>query len=312
MKIEEVDIDKITPDPDQPRTSIKETDLKEMAKSIITEGIINPIEVDKGFVIITGERRWRAARIAGLKTVPVKIISVNKEGRFMRQVIENLHNNTMSDWDTAHALKKLVDDELFRGAKQLGPPKEGRPDTGVTWLSEKTGKSPGYIEEKLSILKASKAVKKRIKEGTLSTRFLRAINRTPQQYREAVEKKILDNEFVGTDGAGALTSALIREELNPRVANALLAHDYSGYKTDHEVKMAVHKMSPTDDQMIEKSFEPSEELVKIVDALVEWMQDNPKKGIGSINAGVILANINGVFAAVGRWLKEEPELKQLN
>ena len=77
MEIIEIEIDKIKPDKDQPRTSMDELELKEMAQSIVTQGVINPIEVDNDMVIITGERRWRAAKIAGLKVVPVKIFNLN-------------------------------------------------------------------------------------------------------------------------------------------------------------------------------------------------------------------------------------------
>ncbi len=77
-KIISIPIEKIKPDVNQPRQYIDEEDLKGMAQSIVTEGIINPIEVDKNFVIVTGERRWRAAKIAGLKSVRAMIIEVSK------------------------------------------------------------------------------------------------------------------------------------------------------------------------------------------------------------------------------------------
>ena len=76
-----IPIDKIRPDKNQPRKSFDEDALKGMAVSIKNEGVINAIEIDEKFIIITGEQRWRAAKIAGLKEVPVKIIENITEER---------------------------------------------------------------------------------------------------------------------------------------------------------------------------------------------------------------------------------------
>jgi ParB family chromosome partitioning protein len=95
MQILQKNINEIRPDPNQPRKNFPEKRIREMAKSILTEGIINPIEIDKDGVIITGEMRWRSAKEAGLTTVPVKVIDPG-ENRFRRQVIENVHHNTMT------------------------------------------------------------------------------------------------------------------------------------------------------------------------------------------------------------------------
>ena len=102
----------------------------------MTTGVINPIEVDKTFKIITGERRWRASKIAGLKTVPVKILEIDKDERLVRKVIENIHNDTMDFHETSHALDRLRKSRLFHQVKQ---PKGGRPDEGVSWLAKTVG-----------------------------------------------------------------------------------------------------------------------------------------------------------------------------
>src|SRR3989344_4249364 len=108
MNYQTIAIEKLHPDPNQPRKYIDEDALKEMAVSVKNEGLINPIEVDGKFVIITGERRWRAAKIAGLKTVPIGVLeNISAKDRFIRQMQENLHQDTMSAWDTAEALDKI-------------------------------------------------------------------------------------------------------------------------------------------------------------------------------------------------------------
>jgi len=73
-KIKEIEVEKIKPDPEQPRESFDKEKLKELAQTFKTQGIIQPIEIDENYQIITGERRWRAAKLAGLKKIPCKIV----------------------------------------------------------------------------------------------------------------------------------------------------------------------------------------------------------------------------------------------
>ncbi|MCX6705438.1 MAG: ParB/RepB/Spo0J family partition protein, partial [Candidatus Woesebacteria bacterium] len=168
MEIIEIEIDKIKPDSDNPRTVIEEEELKEMAQSIITEGIINPIEVDKDFMIITGERRWRAAKLAGFKTIPAKIMDLDKNQRFLRQVVENIQHNAMSDWDTANAFKKIIEAGWLKSSQPKSSPIPITRDHGVRWLSRKIGKSKDYITEKLDILEASGDFQQAVKCGEMA------------------------------------------------------------------------------------------------------------------------------------------------
>jgi len=300
MQILEVEIEKIKPDPNQPRTTIDNLDLREMAQSIIKEGVINAIEVDKDYVIITGERRWRASKIAGLKTVPVKVMTFDDVHRFRRQVIENIHNNTMNDWDTANALKKMVDEYFSRKEG-----KTGRPGTGAAWLVEETGKSSSYLEEKLSILSQSERWKKAIKEGKGTGKFTGALRQSPPKLKEKVEEKFLNNEFSTRDGARQFVSALKREEGNPLKIKELMETDYTEMKGYHEVENYVTKISPRIDQLVKKTYEPAQDLGRIVDSLKEWVKNNPRDGIGIIHAPRILANINFAKAILEEWSSKE-------
>lgn len=288
MQIVELDIDKITPDPGNPRTTIDEMDLRGMAQSIITEGVINAIEIDKKNVIITGERRWRASKLAGLKTVPVKILEISNEERFMRQVIENVHNNTMTDMDTARSIEKLIK-MSFHPEKKKGA---GKPQTGVTWAAEKTGCTTSYIEEKLAILRMSPEAQKAVEGGMAST-FLRAIRRAPEKFQKEVEEKILNKEFKSADGALNFVAALRREEKNPEVTERLLTTNFSDCKTDFEIKQAVANIAPaTAEKLVAQTYEPSQDLGKIIDLLKEWVRNNPRSTWGMLHAPRILANLN--------------------
>ena len=302
MNIIELKIDKIKPDPDQPRTTIEEIDLRAMAQSIVTEGVINPIEVDKKFVIITGERRWRASKIAGLKTVPVKVFDIGADERFMRQVIENIHSETMTDWDLANALKKLLTmgpGDIVPRTPQKGP----TADKGITWLSQKTGKSRHYITEKLAILETSKNFQKAVKTNQIPGTYVRALS-VPSKYKKIIEKKILNNEFGTRDGALEFTAALNREKENPHIIKKLLDTDYSKFKEVGDVIRKVNEISPRVSELIRKSYEPSQEISKITEKLKEWVMDNPIESIGKIHTPRVIVNLNFIKTLVDKWFEK--------
>ncbi len=325
MKILEIDINKLRPDKDQPRQSVGDSEISEMAQSITTEGVINPIEVDKDFVIITGECRWRAAKKAALKTVPVKVIDIGKKERFMRQVIENVHHNTMSDWDTANAFKKLLEnnkekDVDFSPSKKsmvvgesyhrVGTEKFGKTaDRGYEWLSQKIGKSKSYISEKLAILSASEKFKESVRGGETPGTFIRVLQSAPEEYKKIVEKKILNDEFESRDAALNFVSALKREKDNPGNIKKILDTDYSKYKTSHEVAEILSKISPRTHELVRKSFEPSQDLSQIVNNLHKWIENNPKENVGKIHAARVMLNMTSAKGMIEKWLKGEKTLK---
>ena len=123
MKIIELPIDSIKPDKNQPRTIIKEEEIKELAQNIKNHGLINPVEIDSHKIIITGERRWRACKMAGLTTVRCIENDIDPKQRFVHQLSENLHHNTMTPMDTARALDKVLK-ELYKDGP--GPVQTGK------------------------------------------------------------------------------------------------------------------------------------------------------------------------------------------
>lgn len=102
-----VDTNEISPDPNQPRKEFNDEEIASTAFTIESQGIINPIEVDENYVIVTGEIRWRAAQKAGMKQVPCIIWQNGSDKRFERQVVENLHHHQLSDRDREAAIVKL-------------------------------------------------------------------------------------------------------------------------------------------------------------------------------------------------------------
>ena len=108
----EVEIDSIVPGPMQPRTHFDESSLESLADSIRTHGIVQPLLVrrrDAGYELIAGERRWRAAKLAGISRVPVVIREVPDDNLLEIALIENIQRENLNPIEEAQAYKKLIE-----------------------------------------------------------------------------------------------------------------------------------------------------------------------------------------------------------
>ncbi len=113
LEFENVDISLIYANPNQPRKNFDETALKELAASIKTHGIIQPIVLNKeddGYMIIAGERRWRAAKMAGLNEVPAFIRNYTAKQIKEIAIIENLQREDLNPIEAARAIKQLMEE----------------------------------------------------------------------------------------------------------------------------------------------------------------------------------------------------------
>ncbi len=114
--VNEIDINKVYANPNQPRKNFDEEALNELATSIKTHGVIQPIVVNKqddGYMIIAGERRWRASKIAGLDTVPCVVKNYTERQIKEIAIIENLQREDLNPIEAARAIKQLMDEYNF-------------------------------------------------------------------------------------------------------------------------------------------------------------------------------------------------------
>jgi len=105
-----IEIDRVEPNPDQPRTEIG--DLTELSASIKEKGVLEPLLVlaaGDGYMIIAGERRWRASKLAGLTEVPCIVVDTDEQGVAEIALIENLQRKDLNIWEEADGLKALAD-----------------------------------------------------------------------------------------------------------------------------------------------------------------------------------------------------------
>jgi ParB family transcriptional regulator, chromosome partitioning protein len=158
----EVDLYLIVPGAMQPRTNFDEAALENLAESIRTHGIVQPLLVRRRgeeFELIAGERRWRAAKLAGLTRVPVLVKEVADENLLEIALIENIQRENLNPIEEAQAYKRLIEN--------VGLTQEA--------LATRVGRDRSYITNYLRLLKLPPDLQQLVVEGRLSTGHARTI-----------------------------------------------------------------------------------------------------------------------------------------
>ncbi|MDR0412170.1 MAG: ParB/RepB/Spo0J family partition protein [Treponema sp.] len=157
-----VPLDKIRPNPNQPRKSFDEDALIELANSIREHGIIQPIiveEAEDGYLIVAGERRFRAARRAGLEEIPIIVRVYSEEKRLEVSLIENIHRADLNPIEEASVYKILMD---LTGKTQDA-------------VADLVGKSRSAVANALRLLKLPFPMQESLKKGEISPGHARAL-----------------------------------------------------------------------------------------------------------------------------------------
>lgn len=157
-----IDVNDIKPNAHQPRKTFNEEKIQELTDSIETHGLIQPIMVrsaEKGYELVAGERRWRAARKAGLKRIPAIVRELDEQQNMFIAVIENMQREDLNAIEEAAALDEMI--------RKFGLTQEE--------VSKTVGKSRPYITNALRLLKLPGPVKEMVSDGTLSGGHARAI-----------------------------------------------------------------------------------------------------------------------------------------
>lgn len=173
----EIAIADIVPNPTQPRTRFDEEALDELADSIRQLGVIQPVTVRKSaggkYVIISGERRWRAAQRADLTTLPAYIREVDDENLHAMALVENIQRQDLNAIEIALGMQRLIDEcHLTQDA-----------------LSEKVGKKRSSVSNYLRLLKLPDEVQLALKEGLISMGHAKAIAGAPAEEQVRMLKK---------------------------------------------------------------------------------------------------------------------------
>lgn len=157
-----LDINLLQPNPLQVRSLIKSESLVDLVESIKEHGILEPLVVAKtpaGYQIIAGERRWRAAKIVGLKTIPVVVKETSTRGMLEMALVENVQREDLNPIERAQGLQRLIDEFVLT----------------VTEISKRIGKSPAYVSNSLRLLSLPDAIKDGIISNEITEGHARAI-----------------------------------------------------------------------------------------------------------------------------------------
>ena len=188
-----INIHDIKPNENQPRKNFNEEKIQELSSSILEHGIIQPLVVRKhesGFEIVAGERRWRAARKAGLKEVPCIVRSFSDEENMLIAIIENMQREDLSPIEEAEGLNQMI--------KIYGLTQEE--------VSKSVSKSRPYITNALRLLKLPEEIKQYVTDGKISAGHARALISIGDA---AVQKEIANR--------------IIKEDLSVRTTEEIVA-----------------------------------------------------------------------------------------
>jgi len=197
--VQEVPLSRIEPNPEQPRKNFREEALEELASSIREKGVLQPVILRKGekgrYFLIAGERRWRAAKIAGLRNIPAIIKETSTSESLELALIENIQRDDLNPIETAEAFHRLM--EEFRYTQED--------------LSRRVGKERATVANYLRLLKLPVEIKKLVNDGEISMGHARAILSLPTKKtqidiaRQVIKKGLSVRE----------TEALCKKVLSP-------------------------------------------------------------------------------------------------
>ena len=181
--LREVPIGSIKPNPRQPRTNFDEEAMSSLAASIKELGVLQPIlvrqvggEAADEFELIAGERRWRAARRAGLHTIPVLVQTADESHSLERALVENLHRQDLNVLEEAAAYQQLIEEFGYTHDQ----------------VASRVGRSRTAVTNTLRLLQLPTGVQRLLAEGQISPGHARALLGTPDRgYQEVLAKTIV-------------------------------------------------------------------------------------------------------------------------
>lgn len=219
--IEYIDINDIKPNANQPRKSFDEEKLEELSLSIKEHGLIQPVVLRKaktGFEIVAGERRWRAARMIGIKEIPCIVKELTDEENMLLAIIENMQREDLNPIEEAEGLRQMID------------------TYGLTQeqVSKSIGKSRPYIANSLRLLKLPDMIIEYVSQGKLSAGHAKTLASIED------DKKQID-----------LADAAIKEGWSVRQLEKIVRNDKQADRASHKIKMKNANVKRVEDDLKE-------------------------------------------------------------
>jgi ParB family transcriptional regulator, chromosome partitioning protein len=256
-----IQLDLIVPNHMQPRTHFDEAKLAELAESISANGLVQPLLVRRsgnGFELIAGERRWRAAKLAGLTRVPAIVRDVPDDKLLELALIENIQREDLNPIEEANAYKNLIE--------TIGITQED--------LARRVGRDRSYITNYLRLLKLPADLQQLVQEGKLSTGHARTLLALDHAAQRRLARKIIDNqlsvravehlvkrELSGSDHKETRRSLAESDDANIRAAESKLRRRLG-------TKVRIVKHAGSENGKIDIEFFGEADLIRIYDLLV--------------------------------------------
>lgn len=178
----EISLDDIRPNPHQPRIDFNPDDLDDLRQSILEHGLIQPVivkQVDRGYELIAGERRFRAAKLAKLKKIPAIVREITEEDQAKLALVENLQRQDLNAIEEALGYEKLLDSYALTHQE----------------LSKSLGKSRTYLTNSLRLLNLPESVIKAVREGKLTAGHGRAILSFPEERQAEIAEQAIEHSW---------------------------------------------------------------------------------------------------------------------
>jgi ParB family chromosome partitioning protein len=220
----EVPLARIRPNPLQPRRRMGEAELEALAASIAEHGVLLPILVTQtldGYQIVAGERRFRAAQLAGLERIPVVIRQVADRDQLELALVENLQREDLNPLEEAHAFRQLIDD--------FGMTQED--------VAARVGRARSTVANTLRLLDLNERVQALVVEGHLSEGHARAIGGLAPEQQSRVADVVMERELSTRE-----TEELVRRLREPRpekVAAAEKPHDADLERVEEDLRRSL-------------------------------------------------------------------------
>ena len=255
----EVDTDLLTPNRFQPRTAMDDGRIEELARSIRSNGIIQPIVVrkaDTGYEIVAGERRWRASQRAGLLKVPIVVRDIPDDRLLAVALIENLQREDLNPMEEAHAYRRLAD-EFHLTQEQI---------------ADAVGKDRSSVANVIRLLRLPLEVRENVAAGAIAMGHARALLSLPDEAsqlrwgREVVSKQLSVRE----------TEVLVKKALAPDAPREAPQKDVHTRAAEDRLRFAlgtpVRIVRKAKGGRIEIDFTSEEELQRLYDQMVDKQQ----------------------------------------
>ena len=252
----DVDSDLLRPNQFQPRTTMDDAKIEELARSIRANGIIQPIVVRRmegGYEIVAGERRWRAAQRAGLLKVPIVVRDIPDERLLAVALIENIQREDLNPIEEAHAYRRLADEYQLTQEQ----------------IADAVGKDRSSIANYVRLLKLPQEVRANVGSGALSMGHARALLGLPD---EATQLRVA-RDVVAKSLSVRETEALVKKATQPVPLKPPVEKDVHTRAAEERLRFAlgtrVRIARRRKGGQIEIEFGSEDELQRIFEALTD-------------------------------------------